>query len=132
MFKIDFIALHKSRMIQLQFATNKIKIGQLEPEIQPAKGARSHYAGHKMSRDVISLPPVKISLVTHYNFFLTVEDYTKETQEIWDAQVPYRRESRMFVIYSSSRDALWLCYYPLSWKVAFFTFESFHRSQFWS
>ena len=30
--------------IQLH-ATNIIKIGPLEPEIQPAKGARRHYAG---------------------------------------------------------------------------------------
>ena len=37
MFKINFIALNESRMIQLQFATNWIKIGPLEPEIQPAK-----------------------------------------------------------------------------------------------
>ena len=86
-------------MIQLQFATNIIKIGPLEPEIQPAKGARRHYAGPMTSRDVISLPPVTISLVTLENYFLTVEDYTKETQEISDAQLPYRRcERRMFVI----------------------------------
>ena len=31
------IPLNEYRRIQLQFATNKIKIGQLEPEIQPAK-----------------------------------------------------------------------------------------------
>ena len=43
MFKIDFIALNQSKMIQLQFATSRIKIGPLEPEIQPAKGARNHY-----------------------------------------------------------------------------------------
>ena len=66
---------------------------------------RSHYAGPMMSRDVIRLPPVTISLVALYNnWFLTVEDYTEETQEISDAQLPYKRcESRMFVkIYSSA------------------------------
>ena len=40
MFKIDFIALNESKKIQLQFATNRIKIGLLETEMQPAKGAR--------------------------------------------------------------------------------------------
>ena len=30
MLKIDFIALSESKMIQLQFATNRIKIGPLE------------------------------------------------------------------------------------------------------
>ena len=105
MFEIDFIASNESRMIQLQFTTNRIEIGPLEPEIQPAKGERRHYAG-PMTRDVISLPPVTISLVIHYNCFLTVEDYTKETQEISGVQFPYRRcESSMFVIYSSTRDA---------------------------
>ena len=43
--KIDFIVLIKSRIIQPLFATNRIKIGPLEPEIQPAKGTRRHYAG---------------------------------------------------------------------------------------
>ena len=37
-FKIDFIALNESIRIQLQFATNRIKIGPLEPQIQPHKG----------------------------------------------------------------------------------------------
>ena len=31
-------------MFQLQFATNRIKIGPLEQEIQSAKGALLHYA----------------------------------------------------------------------------------------
>ena len=57
------------------------------------------------SRDVISLPPLTISFVTLNNSFLTVEDYTKETQEISDSQLPYRRcENRMFVTYSFTRD----------------------------
>ena len=51
-------------MIKLQFATNRIKIDLLEQEIQPAKGARRHYAGPMTSRDVIGLPPKTISLVT--------------------------------------------------------------------
>ena len=55
-------------MIQLQFATTRIKIGPLEPEIQPAKGVRRYYAGPMTSRDVISLPLVTISLVTLYKF----------------------------------------------------------------
>ena len=58
--------------IQLQFATNRIKVGQLKPEMQPAKCARRHYAEPMTSRDVIGLPPVTISLVTLYNCFLTV------------------------------------------------------------
>ena len=33
------------------------------------------------SCDVIGLPPVTISLVTLYNCFLTVENYTKDTQK---------------------------------------------------
>ena len=37
-FKIDFIALNESTMIQLQFATNRIKIGLFEPEIKAAFG----------------------------------------------------------------------------------------------
>ena len=79
-------------MIQLQLVTNRINISPLEPKIQPAKGARRHYAGPMTSSDPISLPPVTISLVTLYNYcFLTVEDYTKEGQEISGAQLPYRR-----------------------------------------
>ena len=103
MFKIGFTALNESRRIQLQFATKRIKIGPLEPEIQPAKCARRHYAGPMTSRDVIGLPPVTISLSTLYNCFLTVEDYTEHTQEISGTQLPYRRcERRIFVIYSST------------------------------
>ena len=75
-------------MIHLQLGTNRIKIDPLEQEIQPSKGARRHYAGLKASHDVISLPLVTISLVTLYNCFSTVEDYTKETQEISGAQLP--------------------------------------------
>ena len=93
-------------MIQLQFATNRIKIGPLEQEIQSGKGARRHYAGPMTSSDVISLPPVTISLVTLYNCFLTVlfdKYHTKETQEISGAHLPYRRcERKIFVIYGST------------------------------
>ena len=96
--KIDCIALNES-IIRLRFAINRIKISLLEPEIQPAKGARSHYAGPMTSRDVISLQPATISLVTLHNRFLTVEDYTKATQVISDTHLPCRRcESWMFVI----------------------------------
>ena len=111
MFKIDFIALNESIMIQLQFATNRIKIDPLEPAIESDKGKQSHYARPLPSRDVISLQPLTISLVTLYNCFLTMQDYAKETQEI-------------------SAQPQWLCYYLLSLKVTFFTSESFHRSQF--
>ena len=79
MFEIDFIASNQSRTIQLQFATNRIKIGLLEPEIQLAKGEQRHYAGPMTSRDVIGLPPVTVSLATLYNCYLIVEDYTKDT-----------------------------------------------------
>ena len=70
-------ALSEFRSIQLQFATNRIKIGPLEPEIQPSKVER---------REVIGMPLVTISLVTLYNCFLTVENYTKDTQEISGTQ----------------------------------------------
>ena len=39
--------------------------------------------------DVIGLRQVTISPVTVYNCFLTVEDYTKDTQEIPGTQLPY-------------------------------------------
>ena len=89
MFKIDFIALNESSRIQLQLARSRIKIGPLEQEIQPAKVARRHCIGPMTSRDIIGLTPVTISLVTDYKCFLTVEDYTKETQEITGAQLPF-------------------------------------------
>ena len=54
-FKIYFIALNESRRIQLQFAINRIKIGPLETEMQPAKGERRHCAEPMTSRDVIGL-----------------------------------------------------------------------------
>ena len=58
-FKIYFIALNEfKKNIQLQFATNRIKISPLEQEIQPPKDARRHYAGPMTSRDVIGMPPV--------------------------------------------------------------------------
>ena len=93
---------------------------------------QSHYAGPMTSRDVIGLPPVTMSLVTLCNCFLTMQDYTKDTQGISGTQLPYRRcERRIFVVvYSTTRDARQLCYYLLYCKVAFYTFESFHRSQF--
>ena len=79
--------------------------------MQPAKCAQRHFARPMTSRDVIELPPVTISPLTLYNSFLTLEDYTKDTQEISGTQLPYRRrERRIFVIYSSTRDARWLCY----------------------
>ena len=62
MFKIDFIALNESRRIQLQLVTNRIKIGRLKTEIQPAKGCVT-----------LGIPPVTISFETI--FFLTVEVY---------------------------------------------------------
>ena len=128
MFKIDYIVSNESKIIQLQFATKRIKIGLLEREIQHAKGAWRHYAAPMTSRDVISLQPATISLVTLCNCFLTVGDCTKETQENSGAQLPYRRcESRMFVIYSSTRDARWLCCYLLSCKIAFFTLDKFSQ-----
>ena len=39
MFKIDFIVLNESRKRHLQFTTNRIIIGPLEPKIQPVKGS---------------------------------------------------------------------------------------------
>ena len=71
-FKIYFIASNESRRIQLQLATNRIKIRPLEPEIQPGKDGQRHYAGPITSRDVIGMPPKSISLVTLYNCFLTI------------------------------------------------------------
>ena len=99
--------------MNLQFATNRIKIGPLEPEIQPAKVELRHYAGTMTSRDVIVLPPVTISL--YNNCSLTVEDYTKDTQEISCGQLPYRRsERKMFVIYSSAHQKNQRHFFPLS------------------
>ena len=63
-----------------------------QTKIQPAKGVRRHYAGPMTSRDVIGLPPVTISLVTLYNCFLTVEDYTKDTQAIPGTEGPTTRD----------------------------------------
>ena len=76
MFKIDFIALNESRMVQLQFATNRIKTGPLEPERQLPK-VRDVITLPMTSRDVIILPPVTILLATLYNCFLTVADLQK-------------------------------------------------------
>ena len=45
MFQIKFIALNEYKRIQLRFATNRIKIGPLQSEIQSTKGARRHFAG---------------------------------------------------------------------------------------
>ena len=99
------------------FSTNRIKFGSLVPEIQPDKGALRHYAGPMTSRDVIGMQPVTISLVTLYNCFLTVEDYTKDTQEISCDQLPCRRceksERRMFVIYSSAHQLFFIANYYL-------------------
>ena len=93
-FDIDFVALNESRRIQLQFATNRIKIGPSEPEIQPAKGVQRHYAEPMTSCDAIGLPSETISLVTLYYYFFTAKDYTKDTQEISGTQLPYRRCER--------------------------------------
>ena len=92
------------------------------------QSSRRRYARLMTSRHVIVLPLVTISLVTLYNCFLTVEDYTKGTQEISGTQLPYRLcERRMFVIYSSTRDVRRLCYYLLSCKVAFFHLWKFSQ-----
>ena len=74
-------------MKMLQFATNRIKIGLLETEIQPAKGALRHYAGPMTSRDVIGVSKT-IPFATLYSCFLTLEDYTKDKQEISCGQLP--------------------------------------------
>ena len=66
MLEIDFIALRKFRRIQLKLATNRIKKGILEPEIQPFKGAQCQYGRPMTSRDVIGLTPVTISLLACY------------------------------------------------------------------
>ena len=79
MFKIDFIALIESKMVQLQFATNRIKTGPLEPERQLPK-VRDVITLPMTSRDVIILPPVTILLATLYNCFLTVADYKRDTR----------------------------------------------------
>ena len=101
---------------QLQFSTNRIKIGPLEPEIQPEKCALRHYAGPMTSHDFIGLPPVTISLVTLDYCFFTVEDYTKDTQEISCGQLPHRRrERRMFVIYSSAHQLCFIANYLGTW-----------------
>ena len=77
-YNIDFIHLCQSEKIQLQFATNRIKICPLKPEIQPAKGCVHHYARAVMSRDVIGLPQVTISLVI---FFFLLWKYICKTHK---------------------------------------------------
>ena len=66
--------------------------------------------------------PVIISLLTLYNCILTVEDYTKDTQEISCGQLPYRRrersERRMFVIYSSAHQLCFTTNYLETWLSA--------------
>ena len=118
-FKIDFIPLNEFRRIQIQFATNRIKIGLLEPEIQPSKCCATSL---RNAFDVMGQPPVAIRCVIIFVLFLTVDVHLQDTQDISEAQLPYRHiERSMFVVYSSARDSRGLCYYPISCKVAFFS-----------
>ena len=108
--------LNELRMIQLQLETIRIKIGRLEPEIQPVKSWATSLG---WAYDVIGQPICNIIGNIFYN--LTVEVHLSDTPDISNAQLPYRRcERRNFVIYSSTRDARRLCYYLLSCKEEFF------------
>ena len=73
---------------------------KLEPELRPAKGAWSHYAGPMTSHIVINLPQVAISLCINLQNVLTVKVHLQDTQEISGTQLPCRRrERRMFFIH---------------------------------
>ena len=65
---IVFIALNESRRIQLQFATNRVIIGQIRTGDTACQSCATSLC---LANDVISLPPVTISFVTI--FVLTVE-----------------------------------------------------------
>ena len=67
MFEIDLIVLNESRRIQLQFATNRIKIGLLEPEITSL-----HWAYDVTSRHRPAAGNNIANLVILCNCFLTV------------------------------------------------------------
>ena len=70
-FKIGFIAVNESRRIQLQFATNRIKISPLEPEIQPAKGCATSVRWPMTS---LHRPAAGNNVICHnFYLFLTVE-----------------------------------------------------------
>ena len=130
MFKIDFIGSNELRRIQLQFATNRIKISLLEPEIQPAKGCTTSLlwaydvtcchkpaAGNNITCNTLQLLfDCRSTSVRHTRNFRCSVTSGRNFRCLW--------EEVMFVIYSSTRK---LCYYPHSCKVAFLNFESFHR-----
>ena len=128
-FKNSFIAFNKTKRIQLQFATNRIKIGLLEPEIEPAKAvARRHYAGPMKSRDVIGLLSVTISLVT-LSVVLCLRMYICKTHkkfQVLSYHTDVVRGGYLSYI-APSVTVRPLCIIPSPVKLNFFTFESFHR-----
>ena len=79
------------------------------------------------SRNVIGLPPVTMSLVTLYNCFLTVEDYTNDTQK-FQAHSYHTDVVRGGSL--STRDARRLCNYLLSYKVPFSPMKVFTGRNF--
>ena len=126
------IVSNESIRIQLQFATNRIKIGPLKPEIQPAKGWATSLL---WAYDVTwcHRPTAGNNIIFHtFYLFLTVEVHLQDTQEISGAQfieltlytnsmaqLPYRRrERRMFVIYSSAHQLCFIATYLGTWFLA--------------
>ena len=115
-------------MIQLRFATNKIKIGPLEPEINPAKFAQRHYAMPMTSHDVIGPPLSTISLVEFYNCFLTVEDILKTHKKF--QTIRYHADVVRGGCFSSvAPRSFGSAITPSPVKSHFFTFKRFHRLQ---
>ena len=107
----NWFVLNELRKIQLQFATNIIKIGQLKQEVQPAKGCETSLSwGYDVTWR--HSPAAKNNIICHnFYLFMSVEVHLQDTQEISDAQLPYRRcERTMFVIYSSAHQ---LCVMPI-------------------
>ena len=93
MFMNRFFALNTYRRIQLQFATNRIKIGPFKPEIQPGK--KAYY--------VKGLPPVTLWFVNFLKFHFDCGNTSEWHTRHFNTLVPYRCcKRKIFIIYSSS------------------------------
>ena len=94
-FKIDFIALKELRWIQLQFATNRIKISTLEQEVQPAKGCISlGLWRHRPAAGNNIIGSKSVRRTRNSRRSVTIQTSWEEDVNMW---------------YSSARQ---LCYYP--------------------
>ena len=127
-FKNSFIAFNRSKRIQQQFSTNRIKIGLLEPDIQPAKAvARRHYAGPMKSRDVIGLLSVTISLVT-LSVVLCLRKYICKTHKKFQVLSYHSDVVRGGCLSYIAPSVTFrrLCITPSPENYNFFTFERYH------